>query len=86
VTPDRRFHFEVHRPPFFTDERLYVLVVLLKNDDRVHDFGLLIPSTALPELGYSETITLDPLTKRFEPYRIPSNEMAQVFLKRVFVA
>ena len=86
VTPDRRVHFEVHRPPFFIDERLYVLVVLLKNDDRVHDFCLLIPSTALPEVGYSETITLDPLTKRFEPYRIASNEVAQVFLKRVFGA
>jgi hypothetical protein len=86
VTPDRRFHFEVHRPPFFIDERLYVLVVLLKTDDRVDDFGLLIPSTALSELGYSETITLDPLTKRFEPYRVPSDEVAQVFLKRVFAA
>jgi hypothetical protein len=86
VTPDRRFHFEVHRPPFFVNERLYVLVVLLNNDDRVYDFGLLIPSTALPELGYSETITLDPLTKRFEPYRLPSNEMAHVFLKRAFAA
>jgi hypothetical protein len=86
VTPDRRVHFEVHRPPFFIEERLYVLLVLLKNNDRVHDFCLLIPSTALPELGYSETITLDPLTKRFEPYRVPSDEVADVFLKRVFGA
>jgi hypothetical protein len=86
VTPDRRIHFEVHRPPFFIEERLYVLLVLLKSDDRVHDFCLLIPSNALPGLGYSETITLDPLTKRFEPYRVPSDEVAEVFLKRVFGA
>jgi hypothetical protein len=86
VTPDRQVHFEVHRPPFFIDDELYVLLVLLRPDDWVHDFCLLIPSNALPRLGYSETITLDPLTKRFEPYRVPSDEVAQVFLKRVFGA
>jgi len=86
LTPDRRIHFEVSRPPFFIDERLYVLLALLRPDDRPHDFCLLIPSDALPGLGYSETITLDPLTKRFEPYRVPSDEVAQVFLKRVFAA
>jgi hypothetical protein len=86
VTPDRRIHFEVSRPPFFIDERLYVLLVLLRPDDRVHDFCLLIPSTELPDLGYSTTITLDPLTKRFGPYRVQSDEVAQVFLKRVFGA
>jgi len=86
ITIGRTVHFEVPRPPFFVDERLYVLLVLLKPDDRVHDFCLLIPSNAVPGLGYSETITLDPLTKRFEPYRVPSDEVAQVFLKRVFGA
>lgn len=84
VTPDRRIHFEVTRPPFFIDQRLYVLLVLLQPDDRVHDFCLLIPSEALPGLGYSETITLDPLTKRFLPYRIPSEEVGSAFLERVF--
>ena len=84
VTPDRRVHFEVHRPPFFIDDRLYVLLVLLQPDDRLHDFCLLIPSEALPGLGYSETITLDPLTKRFEPFRVASNEVGSTFLKRVF--
>lgn len=86
VTPDRRIHFEVSRAPFFIDERLYVLFVLLRPDDRVHDFCLLIPSNALPDLGYSETITLDPLTKRFAPYRVPSDEVGQVFLKSVFAS
>jgi hypothetical protein len=84
ITPDRTIHFEVPRAPFFIDERLYVLLVLLQPDDRVYDFCLLIPSNALPNLGYSETITLDPLTKRFEPYRVPSDEVALAFLKRVF--
>jgi hypothetical protein len=84
VTPDRRIHFEVSRPPFFIDERLYVLLALLRPDDRAHDFCLLIPSDAMPGLGYSSTVTLDPLTKRFEPYRVPSNDVAQAFLKLVF--
>ena len=84
VTPDRTIHFEVPRAPFFIDDRLYVLLVLLQPDDRVHDFCVLIPSNAMPDLGYSETITLDPLTKRFELYRLPSNEVGHMFLKRVF--
>ena len=86
VTPDRRVHFEVHRPPFFIDDRLYVLQVLLWPDDRPHDFCLLLPSDALPGLGYSQTITLDPLTKRFQPYRVPTDEAAQLFLTKVFAA
>ena len=86
VRADSRIHFEVSRPPFFIDKRLYVLLALLRPDDRAHDFCLLIPSDALPGLGYSSTVTLDPLTKRFEPYRVPSDEVGQVFLKRVFGA
>jgi len=86
ITPGRTVHFEVPRPPFFIDRRLYVLLVLLQRDDHVHDFCLLIPSEALPDLGYSETITLDPLTKRFVPYRVPSEEVGSVFLKSVFAA
>ena len=86
ITVGRTVHFEVTRPPFFIDKRLYVLLVLLQHDDRVHDFCLLMPSEALPDLGYSETITLDPLTKRFGPYRVPSDQVGSVFLKRVFGA
>src|SRR5207248_3249427 len=84
ITPGRTVHFEVPRPPFFIDKRLYVLLVLLQGDDLAHDFCLLIPSEALPGLGYSETITLDPLTKRFAPYRVRSDEVGAVFLKKVF--
>jgi len=84
ITAGRTVHFEVPRPPFFIDDRLYVLLVLLRPDDRVHDFCLLIPSDALPGLGYSETITLDPMTKRFGPYLVPSDEVGHVFLRKVF--
>ena len=86
ITPGRTVHFEVPRSPFFIDKRLHVLLVLLDRDDQVHDFCLLMPSEALPDLGYSETITLDPLTKRFAPYRIPSDKVGSVFLKCVFGA
>jgi hypothetical protein len=86
ITTARTVHFEVLRPPFFIDQRLYVLLVLLQHDDRLHDFCLLIPSGALPDLGYSETITVDPLTKRFSPYRVPSDEVGSALLKRVFAS
>lgn len=80
----RRTHFEVKRPHFFVDGRLLVLLVLLRPDRRVHDSCLLIPSEDIPELGYSETLTLDPLTKRFRNYRIASDEFGSTFLERAF--
>jgi hypothetical protein len=83
ITPGRTVHFEVMRPTFFIDQRLFGLLVLLGQDTRLHEFCLLIPSEAMPEIGYSETITIDPLTKRFEPYRIASDQVASVFLKAV---
>lgn len=84
ITPGRTVHFEVPRPPFFIDKGLYVMLVLLQNDSHVHDFGLLIPSEALPDIGFSETITLDPLTKRFIEYRLPSDQVGSVLLKKAF--
>lgn len=86
ITAGRTVHFEVLRSPFFIDQRLYVLLVLLRGNDRVHDFCLLIPSDAIPGLGYSETITVEPLTKRFAPYRVPSDDVGSAFLKSVFGA
>ena len=76
----RRTHFEVKRPNFFVDSNLWVLLVLMRPDRRIHDFCLLIPSKDIPELGYSETVTLDPLTRRFRRYQLASTEFGQTFL------
>jgi hypothetical protein len=86
ITPGRTVHFEVMRPTFFIDKRLFVLLVLLGQDTRLHEFCLLIPAEAMPEIGYSETITIDPLTKRFAEYRVPSEQVGPVLLKKVFGA
>lgn len=83
---DRRIHFDVRRRGFFVDPKLYVLLVLLDTDHEPRDFCLLIPSEAMPELGYSETLTLDPLTKRFRPYQLPCEQFGPVLLTRVFGA
>ena len=78
-------HFEVKRSSFFVDERLYVLLLLIDQDDRPHDFCLLIPSADLPKLRFSETITMRRrLTKRFVPYQVPSDRFGAVFLERLF--
>lgn len=84
IAPTRTVHFEVTRPTLFMDERLYVLLLPLDEGERPHEFCLLMPSRDLPRLGYSETITLDPLTKRFIPYRVPTDELGATFLKSVF--
>jgi hypothetical protein len=81
---DRRIHFDVKRRGFFTDPRLYVLLLLLDRHHRPDDFCLLIPSEALPELGYSETVTLDPLTRRFRPYQVAAAEFGPTLLKSLF--
>jgi hypothetical protein len=77
----RRTHFEVKRPHFFADPNLWVLLVLMRPDRRVHDFCLLIPSKDIPDLGFSETVTLDPLTRRFRRYQLASTEFGQTFCK-----
>lgn len=84
ISKQRTVHFEVVRPTFFIDERLYVLLLLLHEDARPGDFCLLMPSDAIPKLGYSETITIDPLTKKFEPYRVLTEDVAAAFLKAAF--
>ena len=84
LTPAQTVHFEVKRPTFFLDEKLYVLLALFDEDERPHEFCLLMPSTDIPRLGYSETITFRRLTKRFVPYVVPSGEVGSVLLRKVF--
>ncbi len=81
---DRRIHFDVKRRGFFVDPNLHVVLALLDRDHRPADFCLLIPSEKIPELGYSETITLDPLTRRFRPYQVPAEEFGATLLARAF--
>jgi len=80
----RRTHFEVKRPHFFVDPDLWVQLVLLRPDRRMHDFGLLMPSEDIPQLGYSETLTLDPLTKRFRKYLVSRDNFGSTFLNKAF--
>lgn len=61
-----------------------MLLALLRPDRGVHDFCLLIPSTDIPELGNSETMTLDPLTKRFLKYKLPADEFGSMFMRKAF--
>lgn len=84
VSAARTVHFEVLRPTFFVDARLYVLLLLLARDGHPSDFSLLLPSAAIPHVGFSETITIDPLTKKFAPYRVPTDEVAAAFLEAAF--
>lgn len=82
--PDRRIHFEVKRRGFFVDPNLYVVLVLLDQHHAPAEFCLLIPSEAIPGLGYAETVTLDPLTKRFRPYQLPVDEFGRALLIQAF--
>ena len=84
LTKTRRIHFDVKREHFFTDPDLWIVLVLLRPDHRAHDFVLLIPSVDIPGLGFSETMTLDPLTKRFRKYVIPMLEFGGAFLEVAF--
>jgi hypothetical protein len=80
----RRTHFEVKRLHFFTDPNLWVLLVLRRRDQSVQDFVLLIPSEDIPKLGFSETMTLDPLTKRFRKYQLPAADFGKTFMEIAF--
>jgi hypothetical protein len=80
----RRIHFEVKKHHFFIDGQLWVALVLLRPDLKVHDYCLLIPWADIPSLGFSETLTLDPSTKRFPKYRVPSEEFGPLLMQTAF--
>jgi hypothetical protein len=82
----RRTHFEVKRLHFFTDANLWILLVLRRRDQSVHDFVLLIPSDDIPGLGFSETLTLDPLTKRFRKYQVAAADFGKLFMEKAFAS
>ena len=84
ISPAGTVHFEVHRGSFFIDSQLYVLVLLLDADARPHEFSLLIPSEQLSKLGFSETITLGRLTKKFQPFCVPTADLARTLIGLAF--
>lgn len=84
VTPRGTVHLEIRQIGFFLERQFYVLLLPIGKDERPHDFCLLMPSTEIPGLGYQTNITLNPLTKRFVPYRVPTSELGAVFLSKVF--
>jgi hypothetical protein len=43
-----------------------------------------MPSTDLPERGFSEWMTLEPLTKRFLKYEVPAVEFGSMFMRKAF--
>lgn len=85
-TQTRRIHFEVKQNHFFTDPDLWIVLVLVRPDRRVHDYVLLIPSADIPGLGFSETLTLDPLTKRFRKYQEVASDFGKAFMDAAFGA
>jgi hypothetical protein len=84
ISPAGTVHFEIHRGSFFIDPQLYVLDLLLDGDAKPHEFSLLIPSDQLSKLGFSETITIRRLTKKFQPYCLPTREIARMLLEAAF--
>jgi hypothetical protein len=80
----RRIHFEVKRRHFFSDHKLWVVLILLGPELDIQNDTLFIPSADMPELGFSETLTLDPLTKRFQKYLIRSDDFGRRFMEMAF--
>lgn len=80
----RRIHFDVKQNHWFEDDKLWVLLVLLRPDRAPHDYVLLIPSREIRALGFSETLTLDPLTPRFRKYQLVADDFAKTFMQNAF--
>ena len=74
----------VKRVGLFLDSQFYVLLLPVGGNERPLEFCLLMPSSELPGLGLKDAITVDPLTERFVPYRVPIDQFGAVFLSKVF--
>jgi hypothetical protein len=84
VRPEGTAHLLIVRRSFFLDDKLYLLLLFVDKKERPYEFCLLMPSTEIPKLGYNTTITLNPLTKRFAPFRVSTSDLGAVFLRKAF--
>jgi hypothetical protein len=58
--------------------------VLLRPDLRIDEWCLVIPSADMGKVPFNTTLTLDPLNKAFQKYRVASAEFGEVFVKTAF--
>jgi hypothetical protein len=95
-TIDSRGHvqFRIRQETFFIDPRLFVVVLVFRNDGSLHETGFLIPSQDLPNVttlsidrgdaGYQANFRLDPVAEKMRPFALPSAELAGAVLSRAF--
>jgi hypothetical protein len=81
-----QIHFHIKQGHFFVDPQLWVVFVLLREDLRIDEWCLVIPSGDMGKVPFNTTLTLDPLNKAFQKYRVPTAEFGEFFMKTAFAS
>jgi len=94
ISPKRRLVISFGATTFFVDSRLWLVVLPGNRDGTFHDTAFLIPSAAIRglisttkmangKIGYRATISLDPVSRRYPPFAVPTTNLGRVILEKV---
>jgi len=94
VTAKRRAAISFGATTFFIDQRLWLVILPSHRDGTFHDTAFLIPSGEVPELiptirlsngnlGFRATIGLDPISRRYAPFAVPTRDLGRAIQEKV---
>ena len=97
INPDAVVPFKLKQTRLFVDPQLWVVIVICEPDGGFRDPSLLIPSAAIPRLmpsvrdghglvTFVDQIPIDNIPLRYRPYVVPTRNLGEAILKRVFDA
>ena len=86
--------FRIRLDTFFSDPRLFVVVIPCTSDGALHKTALLIPAAEIPDIttassdrgdpGYQGSFRLDPLAEKMRPFAVPMEKVGVTVLERLF--
>lgn len=94
ISPRRRLVISFGATTFFTDPRLWLVILPGNSDGTFHETAFLIPSAAIQglistakmangKIGYRATISLDPVSRRYLPFAVPTADLGRVIVEKV---
>ncbi len=93
LTRHRNFRITIRASSFFTDDRLWLILLAHRKDGTYHDYAYVIPSTDVPELfakyptkdggaSYTTAVSVG-RSKKFDPYKVATTELGRIILDRI---
>jgi hypothetical protein len=93
LTRLNNFRITIRASSFFTDDRLWLILLAHHKDGTYHDWSYVIPSKDVPKLftkyptkdggaSYTNTVSLG-RSKKFDPYKVATTELGRIILDKI---